>query len=77
MTPIELIHTLNLNDIPEEVKKQAKLSILDLIGIGAGGQARDCLGLFVNMRRRNLAAQSQCCLMDVPPAHRGPHWQPG
>ena len=31
MTPIELIHTLNLNDIPEEVKKQAKLSILDLI----------------------------------------------
>lgn len=37
MTPIELIRTLNLNNIPEEVKKQAKLSILDLIGIGAGG----------------------------------------
>ena len=37
MTPIDLIHTLNLNDIPDAVKEQAKLSILDLIGIGAGG----------------------------------------
>ena len=37
MTPIDLIHKLNLNDIPDAVKEQAKLSILDLIGIGAGG----------------------------------------
>ena len=37
MTPIALIQTLNLNDIPDAVKEQAKLSILDLIGIGAGG----------------------------------------
>jgi len=37
MTPIELIHKLKLNDIPDAVKEQAKLSILDLIGIGAGG----------------------------------------
>ena len=37
MTPIDLIHTLNLKDIPDAVKEQAKLSILDLIGIGAGG----------------------------------------
>lgn len=37
MTPMELIHKLNLNDIPDAVKEQAKLSILDLIGIGAGG----------------------------------------
>ena len=31
MTPIDLIHKLNLNDIPDAVKEQAKLSILDLI----------------------------------------------
>ena len=37
MTPIDLIHILNLNDIPDAVKEQAKRSILDLIGIGAGG----------------------------------------
>ena len=37
MTPTDLIHKLNLNDIPDAVKEQAKLSILDLIGIGAGG----------------------------------------
>ena len=37
MTPTDLIHKLNLNDVPDAVKEQAKLSILDLIGIGAGG----------------------------------------
>ena len=45
MTPIKLIHTLNLNDIPEKVKKQAKLSILDLIGIGAGGAGTRLSGI--------------------------------
>ena len=38
MTPIELIHKLNLNDIPAAVKKQAKLSILHLIEMCAGGR---------------------------------------
>ena len=45
MTPIELIHKLNLNDIPDVVKAQAKLSILDLIGIGAEGAATKLSGI--------------------------------
>ena len=55
MTPVELIHKLNLNDIPDAVKKQAKLSILHLIGMCAGGQARDCQRSFAHMLHRNLA----------------------
>ena len=74
MTPIDLIHKLNLNDIPDAVKEQAKLSILDLIELAQVGQARDCPRSFASMQHRNLAERSPCCLMAAPPVRRGPHW---
>lgn len=38
-TPIEFIHDLNWNDLSAAVQQQIELSLLDLIGVGAGGRA--------------------------------------
>ena len=69
MTPIALIQTLNLNDIPDAVKEQAKLSILDLIEFARWG-GYDCPRSFANMQHRNLAERSPCYLMAALPVRR-------
>lgn len=37
MTPLDLIHGLHWDDLPQQVRARAELALLDLIGIAAGG----------------------------------------
>ena len=41
MGPLEMIHDLTWEDLPEPVRRQARISVMDLLGIAAGGATTD------------------------------------
>lgn len=45
MTPLDMIHALDWADLPPPVQAQAKLCVLDLIGVAAGGHATRLSGM--------------------------------
>src|SRR6056297_68225 len=41
MRPLDFIHALRWQDLPDDVRRQARTCLLDLIGIAAGGLGTD------------------------------------
>ena len=45
MDPLDLIHDLSWDDLPDPVRRQARLAVLDLAGIAVGGATTDLSGI--------------------------------
>ncbi len=67
MNPIEFIHDLSWDDIPAEVRHQAKLCLLDTIGVAIGGRQTNLSHIIYNHAARAFAGNEATLWFDGRP----------
>jgi 2-methylcitrate dehydratase PrpD len=63
MPAVDFIHDLTFADLPEEVTRQAKRCLLDLIGVAAAGRRTELSGIVNRFAARHLGAAESAARM--------------
>ena len=64
---LDFIAELTWDDLPPQVRRQSKLCLLDLIGVGAGALAQNCRALYATIAPWIWAARCPLCSTGVGP----------